>query len=153
MGSFAMSSREMARAISGGGGVVRPEYGNGCAGILSRRPRASLLRERCELGKIRGLEEGPHVLVLLFERLLPALLPVDHGEDADDLVAGFLEFLARQEGRGAGGDHVVDRDDPRPARKLVLDFPAGAPVLLLLGGRGALEQFSAALVRNHVYSP
>jgi len=40
----------------------------------------------------RGLEEGSHVLVLFFERLLPALLPVDDGEDADDLVAGFLEF-------------------------------------------------------------
>src|SRR5258708_30060244 len=111
MGSFAMSSREMARAISGGGGVVRPEYGNGCAGILSRRPRASLLRERCELGKIRGLEEGPHVLVLLFERLLPALLPVDHGEDADDLVCRLLLEKKNHESRRDGGEHVVDRDD------------------------------------------
>src|SRR5258708_12215883 len=115
MGSFAMSSREMARAISGGGGVVRPEYGNGCAGILGGRPRASLLRERCELGKIRGLEEGPHVLVLLFERLLPALLPVDHGEDADDLVAGFLDFPARHDTRPAGAHHLVDPHALLPA--------------------------------------
>src|SRR6266513_4940786 len=99
---------------------------NGFVEMLGKRPRAALLRERCEPGKIRGLEKRPHVLVLLFERLLPALLPVDDREDADDLVAGFLEFLAREEGRGAGGDHVVDRDDLRPARKLVLDFAAGA---------------------------
>jgi len=61
------------------------------------------LRERCQLWKIGGLEEGSHVLVLFFERLLPALLPVDDGEDADDLVAGFLEFPAREERGGAGG--------------------------------------------------
>src|SRR5467141_2026504 len=100
--------------------------------MLSRRPRAALLRERRELGKIRGLEEGPDVLVLLFERLLPALLPVDDCEDADDLVAGLLEFLARHQSRRTGGDHVVDRDDFRPARKLVLDFAAGAVLLRFL---------------------
>src|SRR2546421_12175990 len=99
--------------------------------MLGRRPRAAFLRERCEPRKIRGPEKRPHVLVLLFERLLPALLAVDDGEDADDLVAGFLEFPAREERGGAGGDHVVDRDDLRPARKLVLDPTAGGRLLCL----------------------
>src|SRR5437773_794583 len=117
--------------------------------MLGKRPRAAVLRERRELRTIGGLEEGPHVLVFFFERLLPALLPVDDGEDADDLVAGLLEFLAREEGRRAGGDHVVDRDDPRAARKLVLDFPAGSVLLRLLAGDRALQHFSAGLVRQH----
>src|SRR5437773_8839086 len=107
--------------------------------MLGKRPRAAFLRERCELREVGGLEEGPHVLVLLFERLPPALLPVDDGEDADDLVAGFLEFLAREERGGAGGDHVVDRDDFRAARKLVLDFAAGPVLLRLLAGIGAFN--------------
>src|SRR5881396_537734 len=117
--------------------------------MLGERPRPAFLREGCEPRKIGGLEEGPHVLVLLFERLPSALLPVDDGEDADDLVAGLLEFLARQEGRRTGGDHVVDRDDLRPARKLVLDFPAGPIFLRLLAGDRALQHFSAGLVREH----
>src|SRR5882762_12000406 len=106
--------------------------------MLGERPRA-FLRERCEPRKIGGLEKRPHVLILVFERLLAALLAVDDGEDADDLVAGFLEFLAREEGRGAGGDHVVDRDDLRPARKLVLDLAAGAVLLRLLAGNRAFQ--------------
>src|SRR5438445_9132584 len=116
--------------------------------MLSNRPRA-FLPERCEPGKIRGLEKRPHVLVLLLERLPPALLAVDDGEDADDLVAGFLEFPAREEGGGAGGDHIVDRDDFRPARKLVLDLAAGAVRLRLLAGYLALSHASAGLVREH----
>src|SRR5882762_9705079 len=109
--------------------------------MLGEGPRAAVLRKRCRLWKIGGLEKRPHVLVLLFERLLPALLPVDDREDADDLVAGFLEFLAREEGGGAGGDHVVDRDDLRPARKLVLDPAAGAVLLRLLAGIDPFSTF------------
>src|SRR5438552_5853077 len=99
--------------------------------MLGKRPRAAFLRERCELREIGGLEEGPHVLVLFLERLLPALLPVDDCEDADDLVCRLLDYLARHEGLRTGGHHVLDRAGPRHARKLALDFPP-RPVLLRL---------------------